>query len=126
MIDAIETITEAIPCNIVYGRRQAAEGIARALSAAGFTIMSKEDVEAVREEAVAEYKAAIDSLKNVTDADLERVRDKALEEAAVLTEAGREVPDPSDNYRSTTMEDWEDMIELAAAILSLKSIPHKE
>lgn len=52
MIDAIETITEAIPCNIVYGRKQAAEGIARALSAAGFTIMSKEDVEAVREKAL--------------------------------------------------------------------------
>ena len=60
MIDAIETITEAIPCNIVYGRKQAAQSIAQALSAAGFTIMSKEDVEAVR--------------------------DKALEDAAVLAE----------------------------------------
>lgn len=67
------------------------------LSIRGFTITSKEDVEAVR--------------------------DKALEEAAVLVEQGKEERDPLDNFQSTFMADWDDMEDLAAAIRSLKSTP---
>ena len=80
MIDAIDTITEAIPCNIVYGRRQAAEGIARALSIAGFTIMSKKDVEAVRDEALEEYKAVLDKVNHATDREIEAAAIRARKE----------------------------------------------
>lgn len=39
MNDVREVISEAIPCNIVYGRPQAADEIIRALTAAGFRII---------------------------------------------------------------------------------------
>lgn len=49
MVDAREVITAAIPCNIVYGRPQAADEIIRALAAAGFRILGpgELDVETV-------------------------------------------------------------------------------
>lgn len=101
----------------------AAEIVERILAEYGFTIMSKEDVEAVRAEAIAEYKAAIDSLKHVTDADLERVRDKALEEGC------QSVGDPIKWHRALKSSKLRKRSDLAhfiagaaqAAIRSLKS-----
>lgn len=47
---------------------------------------------------------------------------RGIERAADLTEAGREVLDPLDNYRSTVMQDWENIELLAAAIRQLAEV----
>lgn len=54
MTDARDVITEAIPCNIVYGRPQAADGILRALTTAGFRILGPDEVDPVTVEKCAE------------------------------------------------------------------------
>ena len=55
MVDVREVIAEAIPCNIVYGRPQAADEIIRALAAAGFRILGKDEVDQVTLEKAADY-----------------------------------------------------------------------
>lgn len=45
MADVREVITAAIPCNIVYGRYQAADKIIDALTAAGFRIVGPGEVD---------------------------------------------------------------------------------
>lgn len=47
MTDAREVITAAIPCNIVYGRPQAADEIIRALTAAGCRILGPDEVDEI-------------------------------------------------------------------------------
>lgn len=48
MADIREVITAAIPCNIVYGRHQAADEIIEAIHAAGFRILGPDELEDVR------------------------------------------------------------------------------
>jgi hypothetical protein len=45
MNDVREVIAEAIPCNIVYGRPQAADDIMQALTSAGFRIVGPREVD---------------------------------------------------------------------------------
>lgn len=45
MNDVREVIAEAIPCNIVYGRPQAADDIMRALTSAGFRILGPDEID---------------------------------------------------------------------------------
>ena len=54
MVDVREVIAEAIPCNIVYGRPQAADEIIDALHAAGFRILGPDEVDPVTVEKCAE------------------------------------------------------------------------
>lgn len=39
-MSAREIVTKAIPCNIIYGREQAADDILKALTAAGYRILA--------------------------------------------------------------------------------------
>ena len=68
MVDVREVIAAAIPCNIVYGRPQAADGIISALHAAGYRIIGPDEVDQVTLEKCAEI-----ALRHVsqTDYDLE-------------------------------------------------------
>lgn len=47
MTDARDIVTEAVPCNIVYGRPQAADDILQALTAAGYRIVGPDEVDPV-------------------------------------------------------------------------------
>lgn len=56
---ARDVITEAIPCNIVYGRPQAADGIIQALTTAGYRILAPDELDGESLEAAAKHLAEI-------------------------------------------------------------------